>query len=36
MRPEDALQEHPHVQVRGSYAETMGLFQKLDASQRLA
>ena len=33
--PEDALQDPPRVQVRGSHAETMGLFRKLDASQRL-
>ena len=35
LAPEEALQGPPRVQVRGSHAEAMGLFKKLDASQRL-
>ena len=36
MDPSDALQDPPRVQVRGKRAEVMGLFKKLDRTQRLA
>ena len=34
--PADALEEPPHVQVRGSRAELLGLLRRLDRSGRLA
>ena len=36
MDPADALQDPPHVQVRGRRSEILGLFRKLDQTQRLA
>ena len=36
MDPADALQDPPHVQVRGKRSEVLGLFRKLDQTQRLA